>query len=113
MGKKNNRVCIICGQTYTFCPVCNSQDKNKPSWYFIFNNQNCHDIYEVCVDYRDNKIDAKEAYKRISKLNISNLESFNETTKAQIKEILLSNEKIEKKSIDEKPKEEITKNSKK
>ena len=31
MGKKNNRTCIICGKKYTYCPVCNSGDTNKPT----------------------------------------------------------------------------------
>ena len=62
MGKKNNRTCIICGKNYTYCPVCNSGDANKPTWHFIFDGQHCHDIYEVCTQYRDGEIDATVAY---------------------------------------------------
>ena len=71
MGKKNNRTCIICGNSYHFCPTC-GEDAGKPTWYFIFDGQNCHDIYEVCTQYRDGEIDAKVAYEKISKLDISN-----------------------------------------
>ena len=91
MGKKNNRKCIICGHSYHFCPTC-GEDAGKPTWYFIFDGLNCHDIYEVCTQYRDKKIDAKKAYELISKLDLSNIEDFVEVTKNQIKEIIRLNE---------------------
>lgn len=94
MGKKNNRTCIICGKTYSFCPVCNSGDVNKPTWYFIFDSQNCHDIYEVCTQYRDGEIDVKSAYEKISKLDISNRKDFYESTRVQIDEILSKGKEI-------------------
>ena len=87
MGKKNNRVCIICGKEYRYCSVC-GEDAGKPTWYFIFDGQNCHDIYEVCTQYRDGEIDAKVAYEKISKLDISNIKNFAESTRIQIEEIL-------------------------
>ena len=87
MGKKNNRKCIICGNSYHFCPTC-GEDTGKPTWYFIFDGQNCHDIYEVCTQYRDGEIDVKAAYEKISKLDISNIKNFAEATRIQIEEIL-------------------------
>ena len=87
MGKKNNRKCIICGNSYHFCPTC-GEDTGKPTWYFIFDGQNCHDIYEVCTQYRDGEIDVKSAYEKISKLDISNIKNFAEATRIQIEEIL-------------------------
>ena len=87
MGKKNNRTCIICGENYAYCPHC-GEDANKPTWYFIFDGQNCHDIYEVCTQYRDGEIDVKAAYEKISKLDISNIKNFADATRIQIEEIL-------------------------
>ena len=87
MGKKNNRVCIICGKEYRYCSAC-GEDAGKPTWYFIFDGQNCHDIYEVCTQYRDGEIDARAAYEKISKLDISNIKNFAESTRIQIEEIL-------------------------
>nr|DAM64681.1 MAG TPA: hypothetical protein [Caudoviricetes sp.] len=111
MGKKNNRKCIICGKTYTFCPVCNSEDTNKPSWYFIFDGVNCHDIYDVCVTYRDNEITPKEAYDKLSKLDIKDYKDFVPATKEQIEEILekgkhskIDSEKLETNSFEIKDK---------
>lgn len=86
MGKKNNRTCIICKTQYHYCPNCGA-DAGKPTWYFIFDGQNCHDIYEVCTQYRDKEIDAETAYNLISKLDLSKMENFAESTKLQIEEI--------------------------
>ena len=95
MGKRNNRSCIICKTQYHYCPNC-GEDSGKPTWYFIFDGQNCHDIYEVCTQYRDKEIDAETAYDLISKLDISNLENFVDSTKAQIEEIIKLHEEAVK-----------------
>ena len=110
MGKKNNRVCIICGKEYHYCSAC-GEDAGKPTWYFIFDGQNCHDIYEVCTQYRDKKIDAKKAYELISKLDLSNIEDFAEATRIQIEEILAKGKDV--KSVTEKVKTSDTKNENK
>ena len=111
MGKQNNRTCIICGKNYTYCPVCNSGDANKPTWYFIFDGQNCNDIYEVCTQYRDGEIDVKSAYEKISKLDISNIKDFYEATRIQIEEIIANGK--ESKTIVDKVKANNTKNENK
>ena len=87
MGKQNNRTCIICGKQYRYCPTC-GEDSNKPTWYLIFDSQNCYDIYNVCTQYRDGTITAKKAYELISKLDISNMKEFAAVTQEQIKKIL-------------------------
>lgn len=86
MGAKTNRTCIICKNQYHYCPNCGA-DAGKPTWYFIFDGQNCHDIYEVCTQYRDKEIDAETAYQLISKLDLSKIENFAESTRLQIEEI--------------------------
>ena len=101
MGKRNNRTCIICGENYAYCPHC-GEDANKPTWYFIFDGQNCHDIYEVCTQYRDGEIDINLAYEKISKLDISNIKNFAESTRIQIEKILKKGKDL--KSISEKAK---------
>ena len=110
MGKKNNRKCIICGQEYRYCSAC-GEDAGKPTWYFIFDGQNCHDIYEVCTQYRDGEIDAKIAYEKISKLDISNIKNFAEVTRIQIEEILAKSKDVN--SVSEKVKTNNTKNENK
>ena len=109
MGKLN-RTCIICGKKYSYCNNCQS-DAEKPTWYFIFDGQNCHDIYEVCTQYRDGEIDVKSAYEKISKLDISNIKNFAEATRIQIEEILEKGKDV--KSVTEKVKTSDTKNENK
>lgn len=87
MARKVNRKCCICGRSYSYCPQCGA-DAGKPTWYFIFDGQNCHDIYEVCTQYRDKEIDAETAYELISKLDLSQIEDFAESTRLQIEEII-------------------------
>ena len=101
MGKKNNRICCICGKEYHFCPTC-SEDYNKPTWYAIFDTERCHDIYEICTNYRDGIITIENAKERLSKFDLSDLENFAEATKNQIKEIL--SYKDETKPMDKLPK---------
>ncbi len=109
MGKLN-RTCIICGKKYSYCNNCQS-DANKPTWYFIFDGLNCHDIYEVCTQYRDGEIDVKAAYEKISKLDISNIKNFADATRIQIEEILAKGKDV--KSVTEKVKTSDTKNENK
>ena len=110
MGNKNNRKCIICGHSYHFCQTC-GEDAGKPTWYFIFDGKNCHDIYEVCTQYRDKEIDAKVAYEKISKLDISDLDNFPTVTQSQIKEIIANSK--ETKVVTDKAKTNNTKNENK
>ena len=105
MGKLN-RTCIICGKKYSYCNNCQS-DANKPTWYFIFDSQNCHDIYEVCTQYRDKEITIAQAYEKISKLDISNIKNFADATRIQIEEILAKGKDV--KSVTEKVKTSATK----
>ena len=110
MGNKNNRSCIICNKSYRYCPTC-GEDSDKPTWYFIFDRQNWHDIYEVCTQYRDGKIDIQEAYEKVSKLDISDLDNFPTVTQSQIKEIIANGK--ESKTIVDKAKTSNTKKKKK
>lgn len=110
MGKKTNRTCVICKNQYHYCPNCGA-DAGKPAWYFIFDGQNCHDIYEVCTQYRDNEIDAETAYELISKLDLSKMDEFAESTRLQIEEIFNLNSKATVKPEVKEEKNEISKKS--
>ena len=98
--EKNNKKCIICGTVYSYCPVC-GEDKNKPSWYMIFDSDNCNNIYDIVTGYRDAKYTIKEANELLKNCDLSKIDSedFNETTRKQIKEILEINE-IDSKAVD-------------
>lgn len=87
--EKLNKKCIICGTAYSYCPACGA-DRKKPSWYMIFDGDNCNNIYNIVTGYRDGKYTVKEANELLKECDLSKIdnEDFNETTRRQIKEIL-------------------------
>ena len=91
--EKLNKKCIICGTAYSYCPACGA-DRKKPSWYMIFDGDNCNNIYDIVTGYRDARYTIKEANEMLKKCDLSKLEDdgFNATTRKQIKEILGINE---------------------
>ena len=84
-SKKNNRKCIVCGREYYFCHTC-QDGAIKPSWYLIFHDQNCHDIYDAVANIlpQQGKEAAKEA---LDKLDLSNKENFHPNIIKSINEI--------------------------
>lgn len=97
--KKKNKQCIICNATYSYCPTCGS-DKNKPSWYSLFESDNCHTLYGICTDFRDKKITVTEAKKKLATCDISKLNEFNDGFKNIIEDILNANEEEVKETVE-------------
>ncbi len=71
---ENNKTCIVCGKTYTYCPNCSSYSK-YPLWYDLFDGENCYEIYDACASYRDKIITKENAKKKLDKCNINNITS--------------------------------------
>ena len=95
-SKKNNRKCIVCGQNYTYCNHCDS-DKLKPTWFAIFHDQNCHDIYDAVANILPLK--GKEAAKEaLDKLDLSNKKNFHPNIIKTINEIYDIKDEIKEKS---------------
>lgn len=83
-SKKNNRTCIVCGIQYYHCGHCD--EPIRPSWYSIFHDQNCHDIYDAVANILPLK--GKEAAKKVlDKLDLSNKENFHPNIVKAINEI--------------------------
>ena len=86
MARKNNRECIVCGEKYYYCSGSCSDSARKPSWYAIFHDQNCHDIYDAVANIlpTQGKDAAKEA---LDKCDLSNKENFNHNIRRLINEV--------------------------
>lgn len=82
-----NRTCVICNTKYDYCPTC-SGDKDKPSWYASFHEENCNNIYDACVGFRDGILTKTEAEEKLNDCNLSNMENFRNSAKEMIKKIL-------------------------
>lgn len=87
MTKKGLRTCCVCHQEHMYCPVCNPEDRNKPTWYFAYCSENCKDIYAVTSDYEDKKITADEAKAQLDKLDLSHIANFGESYQKAIMKI--------------------------
>ena len=86
MARKNNRKCICCGKEYFYCSGNCQDNTRKESWYAIFHNQNCHDIYDAVANILP--IQGKEAAKEaLDKCDLSNKENFNHNIKRLINEV--------------------------
>ena len=72
---RHERRCQICGEVYQYCPNCSDYD-DQPRWRFMFDNENCLNIYGVLNEYKAGMIDAKAAKARLDKLDMSKKNSF-------------------------------------
>lgn len=112
MTNKDLRTCMLCRKKYSFCPVCNPEDKSKPTWYFCWCSDNCHEIDRIASAYEDGRITDIEAKEKLSKLDLSKKDNFGESyqksiasiMKAQVKKTI---NKKEKKTDNESVKNDI------
>lgn len=78
------KTCIVCGKKYSYCPHCRNYNQYE-TWRTIYCSKDCKDVFHIFDDYRAKKIDAKNAYEKISKYNLENL---TDLVKDKIDEIL-------------------------
>ena len=80
------RRCAVCGTEYRFCPKCN-EDKDKPLYHYTFCSKNCRDIYSVISNYEVKEITAEIALENILELDLSKVDSFNDSYKKSLNDI--------------------------
>lgn len=99
---KPNRKCYTCGKEYYFCPSCGT-DKNKPSWYAIFDCDVCRDVWNTIVTKYDQE--GKEAArKELCKIDFD-INTLKENVRNKVNMIMGTKDDI-KNAVDE-PSEEI------
>lgn len=86
---KLNRTCVICGNKYSYCFTCSTH--NMPTWKAEFCDENCREIYHICVEYDSNKITKEEALRRLNKCDISAFDKYTDSTKKIIRKIKENN----------------------
>lgn len=109
MAKKNNRKCIVCGQEYYYCSHNCIDSINKPSWYTIFHDENCHDIYGAVANIlpQQGKEAAKEA---LDRCDLSNKENFHPNIIKSINEIYdIVEETVAQDNVEVKPEDKENK----
>ena len=97
MSKNDLRTCCVCHEEYSFCPVCNSEDRLKPTWHFAYCSENCKDIYNITSLFEDGRMTDIEAKAKLEKLDLSRKEYFGESYKNSIASIMKAKAQVVKK----------------
>lgn len=93
--KANNKKCILCGKTYTYCSRCEEFD-HLPRWMEIYCSDNCRTIFNTLTSYNSKTISANEALNILNTCDLSDVDKFHEFNQGLVKEVLGSKKEIEK-----------------
>lgn len=85
---KDNKKCILCHKTYKYCGHCKSSSAYEPSWREAWDTENCMNIFQILSDYLHGKVEAKDAKKKLVKLDLSDKESYSTKMGNAVDEIL-------------------------
>lgn len=83
---KPMRTCIVCGTQHEYCGYCSEYD-SLPKWKFLFDNENCKEIFHAVGDYIQDEMTAEDARKILDKCDLSYKEKFNKKIKETIDEL--------------------------
>lgn len=98
MGK-DNRICYLCGEKYSYCPTC-SEDTFKPSWYSMWCSEYCKDVDQILAAHTVKVISIEEAKQKLLDLNLDfDKMKMNNDIREHLNEIL-SFEQIKVKTAD-------------
>lgn len=97
MSKNDLRMCCVCHKEFQFCPVCNPEDRLKPTWHFAYCSENCRDIYDVTSNFEDGRISDVDAKAKLDKLDLSNKNNFGESYQKSIASIMKARQQNVKK----------------
>lgn len=99
---KNNRVCKVCGESYTFCPNCAGVSATE-KYKTMFCSKNCRDIFHTLSRYSVKDVNKYEAKEILSSLDMSKRNSFSAAIKSDVDEIMGFNKKSFKKKEETAP----------
>lgn len=87
--KKNNKTCIVCGNKYTYCPSC-AEFSHLPSWYGIFDSENCKNIFNAASDYLAGLITVEQATSILKDCDLSLKDNFSAGVVKALEELNLN-----------------------
>lgn len=87
MSNEINHYCIICGKGYHACNNCN-EIKTYTPWRSLTDTIEHFQLYMVLQDYINKRITKAEAKKELSNFNLSEKDTFKDSAKNAINEIL-------------------------
>ena len=87
MSKEINHHCIICGKGYHTCDSCNNIKTFTP-WRTLTDTTEHFLLYMVLQDYINKRITKAEAKKKLSNFDLSEKDTFKDSARNAINEIL-------------------------
>lgn len=85
---KHNRVCMACGEKYSYCPSCSRTDALKEPWHATFCCEDCRTIWKTLTKFSMgllSKIDAKEI---LSKIELKPIETYAECVQRDLAKVM-------------------------
>lgn len=87
MGKRFERTCVVCGKKYEYCSGCATYD-SVPTWYNVYHNENCREIFRVATQYHNGKLDREEAKAAFKACDLSYINDLKPSIHELIDELL-------------------------
>ena len=91
---KKNKVCLTCGERYSYCSNCNRKD---PYWMSSFHTEVCKSIFEICTRFNMNTVSKSEAKAALEQYNLSNKETLNSDIQRDLENIFQEEPKAKRK----------------
>lgn len=91
------KYCVTCGAEYKICPKCEQlAGKQILSWKYTCDTHKCFQIYLIVKGYADKEYTKERAKELLVSLDIGDLKSVDENTKTLIDEIMYEEPKLDK-----------------
>lgn len=110
---RGERICVVCGKEYIYCPNCKKGDPNE-TWRFMYDSEECRDIFKICSNFAFGHINAETAKKKLEKYDVADRSRFSDDIKKNLSAIFAAKaenapKKAEAKEADAPKKEEAPK----
>lgn len=106
MPSRFDKICVLCGARHKYCGHCDDYKHLEP-WHESFDNDNCHTIFNLIMDYRTGTKTPAECKKVMEACDLSYRDKFSEGMNAFITAILSVNAEPEATEKPEMTKEEV------
>lgn len=99
MAKKNNATCAICGNEYHVCLSCQDSIKLNP-WKIHCCSSSHYKVYQAVHGYTTGVYTKKEFKNKLSKIDLHDLDSYIDSIKTIIKDVLKEEEIVAEKKVE-------------
>ena len=83
---RGERTCIVCGTKYVYCPNCKKGYPDE-TWRYLYDSEECREIYKVCNHFSFGHIDAEEAGRKLEKYNVTDRSKYSEDIRKNLSAI--------------------------